>query len=76
MTGCRVHYVILRRRPLEDSTVVGWHEKMGRKRMAFSLATTLFLHSSEDDWNTLIAAGRMEAPPRFFSGELPWYPVL
>jgi hypothetical protein len=23
MTGCRVHYVILRRRPLEDSTVVG-----------------------------------------------------
>jgi hypothetical protein len=24
----RVHYVILRRRPLEDSTVVGWHEKI------------------------------------------------
>jgi hypothetical protein len=26
--GSRVHYVILRRRPLEDSTVVGWHEKI------------------------------------------------
>jgi len=38
---------------------------LGLGRMAFSLATTLLPQSHEDDWNTLILSGKMEAPPRF-----------
>ena len=38
---------------------------LGLIRMAFSLATTLVPQSHEDDWNTLILSGKMEAPPRF-----------
>ena len=44
-------------------------------RMAFSLAVTLFLLGSDDDWHPLLSAGRRGAPPLFFRGELSCYPV-
>src|SRR2546430_15534219 len=47
----------------------------GVGRMAFSLAVTLFLLGSYDDWHPLLSSGRIGAPPLFCRGELSCYPV-